>query len=518
MAGLNFDRKLQLVKLKDHQHLSYRQTSQKTGIPKSTIHDNINQFRKEAEAFNSAINADPVERLVRTTLILAMNGKCSTRDTASTISLIWNTMVSQQTILKILNLSATVAKELNKKVDLKPVQSGLFDEVFQNSLPLLVFADSTSGVIGLKAPQDRSGDSWEGFLKDLKKLGLNPDTIVTDGGTGLLKGIKEVFGSATLVRDLFHVLQKLGKAARVMERFCYNLLGKSYEFKAKNDIAGAKDAMDKFDEAATLFDVFEKPLKEFKLSCTLAHPDSDKGYVESGDLLKIIVSIQESLYLFKEKFCRHKAIKDAWSYLKNGAQEIVAYKKTIEVLVERAFGPRYEEMVRESFCPFIEYIHRYMRAHDSVAEREFWGKKIVELRQRFRSYTVADQDEVDNAINMIWAVGLKSSKSNSFIETVNSVIRRYLNTYNSIPCWFCPIFTLFWNNRKFARGKRAKMSPKQLLSGNNQSDWVEKIIEKFPLEKLRSSIPAIPGYFNPEWDRANRKPNGHRVQILRVAG
>lgn len=451
--------------------------------------------------------------------MLAMNGKCSSRDTATIISLIWNTTVSQQTILKILNFSGSIAKEMNKKLDLKAVETALLDEVFQNSHPLLVFADAASGVISLEESPDRSGDSWEVFLGDLKKLGLNPETVATDGGKGLLQGVKEIFGSATLIRDLFHVLDKLSKATKTMENSCYRILAKSYDLEEKDDIDGAITAMIEFDEAASIFDLYEKQLRDFELSSHLAHPESDKGYINSEALLKILVSIQESLHLFREKFNKHRFIKAAWSYLKNGASEIIAYKKKIETLIEGAFGERFKDMVLEHLCPMIEYINQYLRAHDSLPKREFWGNKISDLRQSLRSYGVVDQEEIDKAINMVWAIGLKCCKSNSFVESVNSVIRSYLNTYKSIPSWFCSLFTFFRNHHTFARGKRAKKSPIELLYGEHQPDWIDKIVENFPFEKLRSSIPAIPGYINLEWDRINRRPKeDHQVVPLRAVG
>ena len=521
MADLSFARKLRIVNLKDEQGLSYRQLEDKVGVPKSTIHDNMVKYREEADAFHAAVGIDPVERLVRAALIVSMNGKCSLRDTASVISAIWGIMVSHQTILKILEIASNVASELNGKIDLGPVQSALFDEIFQKLLPLLVFVDANSGVIMIRNAPDRTGDSWKEFLEYLKTLGLDPETVATDGGSGLLKGIGEVFGSATLVRDLYHVLQKLSKATRSMEASCYRFLAIAYAFEKKGDLDKAKEALVRFDQAATLFERYEEQLREFKLSSHLDHPESERGYIDSKSLLSIVLSLHETLAKFVTNFSDHRAIKEAQSYLKNGSLEIVAYKKKISTLVENAFGGQYKEMILEHLCPLIEYINQFLRSHDSVARQAFWGKKIADLRHRFRAYSIVDQEEIDSAINMVWAIGLKSCKSNSLVESVNRVIRAYLKTYKSIPSWFCSLFTFFRNNHTFSRGKRAKSSPMELLTGKIQkSNWLDEIIEKFPLEKLRSSLPAIPGLFNPEWDRANRRPSPRieKIADLRAVG
>ena len=229
-----------------------------------------------------------------------------TPDTAESISLIWNTTVSHQTVLKILDISGDVARDLNKGLDLSPVQTGLLDEVFQKSTPLLVFADAASGAICVEEAPDRSGDSWEIFLTDLKKMGLDPETLATDGGSGLLKGIREVFTLVTLVRDLFHVLKKMSKATTVMENTCYRILAKSYTLAEKGDVKGAEVEMAQFDKAATIFDLYEKQLKDFMLSSYLAHPESHKGYVSSDNLHEIIVSLKDSLDQFREDYCEHR--------------------------------------------------------------------------------------------------------------------------------------------------------------------------------------------------------------------
>ena len=495
MAAISFERKLRLVNIKDDENLSFRETSARTGIPKSTIHDNIANYRQEVEAFRTATETDPIERLVRTSLTLGMNGKCSSRDSASVMAEIWGISISHQTILKIMELAADVAVELNQELDLSDVNIALFDEIFQNQKPLLVFASANSAIINMQASQDRSGDSWEAFLKSMQKLGLDPTSIVTDGGKGMLKAIKSVFEASTIIRDLFHVLKKINKATRIMENYCYRLLAKAYKLSNKGDAEAAQKVMTSFDEAAILFDSCEKIVSRFKLACYLDHSEGGEGFVGSMALMAITSNLEGVLSEFMVKFSNHRAVKEARDYLKNGANEIAAYKDKIETLVEQAFGKQYKSMILEHLSPLIEYINQYFRARDNVAGKTFWGRKIADLRAKFRSYKVIDQDEVDRAINAIWAIGQQVCKSNSLMESVNSVIRAFLNTYKTIPSWFCPLFTFYWNNREFERGKRAKQSPMEIHSGEKSRNWIDRIVENFPFDKLRSSLPAIAGFY-----------------------
>jgi len=181
------------------------------------------------------------------------------------------------------------------------------------------------------------------------------------------------------------------------------------------------------------------------------------------------------------------------TYLESGLKSISAYKDMIETEVEKIFGPVNSLMVLQFVCPIIEYLDQYRRAHDSKEKQRFWGQKIARLRASFRHSLWVDQDEVDRAITLVSQLMDEVKKSNSLMESVGSVIRCHLQTYKSIPRWFCSLFTFYWNNRKFPRGKRKGASPMEILSGGrSELDWVDLIVQKFPFEKLhRSPIPKL---------------------------
>ena len=165
----------------------------------------------------------------------------------------------------------------------------------------------------------------------------------------------------------------------------------------------------------------------------------------------------------------------------------------IEKKVEEKFGIINKDMALSFLCPLIEYIHQYLRSHDSKYKKAFWGGKIAALRTHLRKWDIIDQKEIDNAINMIWAIGSTATKSDSYIEAVNSVIRTYLSTYKSIPDWFPELFTYYWNNKSRERGKRAGHVPLELLNSKKAcGDWLNTIVEQFPFEKIRSELPFAP--------------------------
>ena len=140
--------------------------------------------------------------------------------------------------------------------------------------------------------------------------------------------------------------------------------------------------------------------------------------------------------------------------------------------------------------PIVECMMQYQRSYESTYRQEFWGKKAVRMIQDLKSYPFVDHDEIYQAINKSWVIINSTMKSNSYIEAVNSVIRHHLDTFKKIPVWFCQLFTFFWNNRVFPRGKRANLSPNNHheSQGINSRAWINKIMDQFPFEKFRSGI------------------------------
>lgn len=476
--------KLRALSLVEEQH-SIREISARLRIPKSTLHDNLPIYRSDLARFVDS--QDKLDFLVvKNVLIQTFDGKTSSRSCATSLSKIMMTDISHQKVLRILDLASEVAATLsNSNLSLTSVNCAAFDEIFQRQEPILGFVDPLSVMAYIKTAGDRSGDTWSAFLTNLKELGLDPDSVVTDGGSGLLKGIREILSDSVQVRDLFHVLYKLSKVRRLLEAKCYAMIAEEMKLqRLKAGPATLESHRKMMDDALILFDLIEKNFEKLRRACYLSDDDSP-CYVTAASLRAIVKKCLKLLDTARQTFCSHRVLTEAMAYLKNGLQSISAYKQTIENAVEKIYGPINSLMVLQFICPIIEYLDMYRRAHDSKEKKRFWGEKIAKLRASFRQSSWVNQEEVDQTIARVSKLMDEVKKSNSLMESVNSVIRSHLNTYKSIPRWFCPLFTFYWNNRKFQRGKRMGLSPVEILSAQkSEIDWVDLILEKFPFDKL----------------------------------
>ena len=486
--------KLHALSLIDSGLSSIRSAALAVGVAKSTLHDNLGKFRDSVEEFTKWCD-NSEERRVRNVLTIAMQCKASTRDTALALSKIEGRYIDHHEVGDILKTAGKIATEQNsmripmrlvsedkdvEKLPLANVQCAAFDEIFQGNRPVLVFLDPASGFCNLAATGDRTAGSWEEVLKALKGMGLDPKTTNTDGGKGVLKGIETVFPDSINLRDLFHVVAKLGKALRAFEGRCYTLIQQS-DLAVSRGHAPAKieEIKRRTDRAITVFDALEAKSKRFRSAC---YCENEDRYVYSTDLEVIIKKIVALIECAERNGINHRAVKEARTYFQGATSAIIAYKSLLEANVKSIFGELNSLSVLDSICPMIEFLDQIQRSYENLARREFWAKKLARLRASFREFGFINQEEVDDAINAVAQVMVRLRKSNSLVESLNSVIRRYLAAYKTkIPAWFCPLFTFYWNHKTMPRGKRAKLKPREILTGQEfERDWLDIIWENWP--------------------------------------
>ena len=183
-----------------------------------------------------------------------------------------------------------------------------------------------------------------------------------------------------------------------------------------------------------------------------------------------------------------RVVREASTSLKNGKTQILAYKALIDSYSKSCFGEKRTHLAKEFLMPMAERISQYQGTYEDKKKSERLAREIASFRAAFRTFPFC-QEEVDRAINEATRIYSKTHKASSLIECVNSVIRRHLHAYKSIPSWFPELFTFYWNFRRFNRGKRRNYAPIELMKGKAfQGDWLDVISKRFPYEKVRKAI------------------------------
>ena len=127
--------------------------------------------------------------------------------------------VSKGSISRIQKEAAEKAEAFDTEIHLETIKEIAIDEIFQQGKPVLTGIDMESNYIFLmKSTQDRSGATWAQCLEVEKERGLNPELVVSDGGSGLLKGVEQTFPGIEKQPDVFHMLRGLGNEVHAIEK------------------------------------------------------------------------------------------------------------------------------------------------------------------------------------------------------------------------------------------------------------------------------------------------------------
>jgi hypothetical protein len=155
------------------------------------------------------------------------------------------------------------AEIFDRNIDLSGIHQGANDEIFQCGIPILTGVDpETTFAYLLEEAKDRSADTWKTYLEDRKEQGLNLETTINDGGSGLLAGIPQAFPNIEIQADTFHAVYELGKEMSKLERKTNKLINNEYAI--KDNLAGKrpkienkevlKEIQPKVREAINIFD------------------------------------------------------------------------------------------------------------------------------------------------------------------------------------------------------------------------------------------------------------------------
>jgi len=496
MIKLTNEQKIDLISARNSvKPEPYRSIEQRLNIDHSTLHYMEPRIRTDIQDALKLLAFCPKKLIVKIILIFSLTGQMSSRSIAESIRLMYGKDVGHDFVLNVLSLSSEVSKKINhEKLDLTAVKTALFDEIFQSRSPILGFSDYDSAIILLESSNDRSSKSWSTFIDLLKNLGLQPESAITDGGSGLKSSLKLKFGkSIVYVLDLFHFLKKLLDAKKKMEGICYSLI------KVVDDLINKgtdkrtkkyKQLVNKMNQAIDIFDQYESLYNTISKHVYLCNHQSGE-YVDSNKLKDELLKIGSLLNKFYQKIRKHRKINEARSYVENNINQLIAYKQNIEKEICKEY-PNLSPLIFKYFLPIIECLDRVQRSYEDSKSEKFWAEKIISLKKELLIKENISSNQFDELLNSVGKITSKFAKSNSLIENVNNQIRKFLDTYKSIPSWFCPLFSYYWNFRKFKRGKRKGFAPIELLTGNKlNKSWLDLILDNFPYEKIRTSLRAL---------------------------
>jgi hypothetical protein len=375
--------------------------------------------------------------------------------------------ISIGTIHNVLHAAAEQAGVVNRAQDLSRIRTGLLDELFHGTKPVLagVCAESTY-CYPLAAEEHRDADTWGVRLLELADRGFAPDAIVADFGSGLRAGQKLALPDVPCRGDIFHLVHDLTQVQSYLENRAYDAL-KPYE-----QLRG-KQARQQRQGRPT--HAVGQQLRHAGVVCDAAFALVDDVQLLGEWLRHDVLAVAGpchaercALYDFvleelraRVPSCPHR-LGPIYRLLKNRRDDLLAFA----IELDEKLGT-----IAETLQVPPELLRRLLQARfrDERDPRRWAEESGVRksLRGRFHE-----------ACEAIDALAAGTVRASSLVENLNSRLRNYFTLRRHLGSGYLSLLQFFLNHRVLERSERPERegkTPAEVLTGQAHPHWVEML-------------------------------------------
>ena len=363
--------------------------------------------------------------------------------------------ISGGTIWNTLKNVSGKAEAAEKSVSLENIKHIATDEVFQNGEPVLTYV-----FLAQSAP-DRSAGTWKAALKEKEGQGLKPELNVSDGGSGLVKGVREAFPEIETQLDIFHALRDLGNGVRSVEQAEIRRLSKlfdlEYRIQTTKTYLPTKQEYDLMNQntparllQADSLRILYDWLREYTAF-------SGRNYQESVSLCEWILDEMAALYPKRDHLQKQirrfrERLPDLLAFLHRLQRDMKATASLFPTR-EDAFSLLY----RQRAWDYRSEEYRFMENK----LYHIFGERLPEARETLK------------------AMILHTYRASSPDENVNGRLRVFMNARRGVPSWQLPLYKMFLNMKKAKRSRRAERigtSALERLTGQSHPNFLDALL------------------------------------------
>ncbi len=378
--------------------------------------------------------------------------------------------VSIGTIHNIARQATERARLLNAQEDLWRVRIGAHDEIFQNSRPVLVGCDVDSTYCYLLSLEDhRDAETWGVRLLELKDRSWQPEATIADGGRGLRAGQELACPGLSCRGDVFHTQREAGQVVSYLENRAYGAITKCDQQERRMLKAKKKGQGHKHSKQLTL--ARTAAAKAIQLADDVALLASWLSH----DVLTVIgppLPVRQGLFDFLmselERLvpsCPHR-LGPLLKALCNQRDTLLAFASEVDQSLS-AIAEEHE--VSEAIVRELLLVSEPRTPSDWQAEaalRKRLGSKFYELHQAVTKVT-------SNTV-----------RASSVVENLNSRLRHYFFLRRHLSNDYLELLRFYLNHHRFPRSERPERvgrSPRELLTGERESHWLDDLTSASPL-------------------------------------
>ena len=339
------------------------------------------------------------------------------------------------------------------------------DEIFSKSAPILITVDPiSSAILSIKKAVSRKGEEWEKHYDELKENGFGIKGVVRDEGNGLGLGAKESIPDAIYQVDTYHAIaHRLGLLVEKFDKQAYRII--DVEEQSKNK----EQHQDKLEMAIELSDNFRylyhciiHQLKPFKHTGEVREKQEAKEEIETA--LELMETLNTTAITTEIKGVR-KILPNLLNY----------FDQTVQVLKDcQPLNLTQYEL--ENLCLEWQWEKALIKA--KVQSRRSQAREQKSFYQAFNQELL--QERYTTMKETIFKKLETIIQASSMVETINSLLRPYLNnSKNQVSQAFLNLFMFYHNHRRYRAGKRKGKTPMELLTHTKQErDWIELLVKK----------------------------------------
>lgn len=366
------------------------------------------------------------------------------------------------------------------------------DEIFSHTRPILLTVDPvSSAILRIELSDTRQAEVWKQHWVCLMNNGYYSIYLVKDQGTAMKCAKEALLPDIADQPDTYHAIShQLGLWVARLEAAAYKALEKMYDCYDKLDSAVNDEVIDKrieayqkaekgANEAIERYDEFHEYylflIRELRLFDSEGHL-RNRAETEAN----IIFALELMLSL---GYCKISKIVEK---IKELLPQLLTYFDIAKEIVThlQALGIP-DEMLRK-LCLAWQYQKNMIKAKQSSRRNQYKNKEkeqLAKLQEKFGEDFLSMKEFVYAKLDMI-------VQSSALVETINSILRTYLNTTrNHITQNFLNLIMFYHNHRRYSAGKRKGKTPMEILSGKTQhKDWMELLFEE--IEKVNPNFLA----------------------------
>ena len=370
--------------------------------------------------------------------------------------------ISKGTIHNIRERARQRAELFDSQVSLENIKIVATDEIFQQDEPILTAVDlETRYIVLMDLEVNRTGETWSRALSNKTDQGFCPEVNVSDGGSGLMKGISGAFPKIKMQLDVFHTLRDLGVEINKCDRFALAKLTEYYDLEDR--VQGKrrhKKTVEAYEKARAEIDSHLKTVDTLNILYEWLREYvgfSGYSYAKSLWVCNWILDEMASLYTDNKKLI------EAITRFRKHLPDILQF----QVRLEKALYEETQAYHVDSNAFILLY--NQMSYPAGSAKYEILEKKLFHL---FREQLPEARESLRRIIKQTY-------RASSMIENVNECIRDFIDLKREIPDKFFVLLKVFFNTKKSIRSRHNSWigrSALDRLTGKTNPDFLDIVV------------------------------------------